>query len=455
MIGPVLSNLVEAPGRNPLFPPPSSDEDLEVKPNLKRRSEGGYFSQPESITVKELLLPTRIVFGAFFLILLARFLMGNRRVFTLDKTERWMLIFSLVVLANIFLLSNRLAFSLRIAIDAFIVPFLAYLMARRCVSDEERLEKFIRIMAYLGCFLIIVCLIEWALHPSAGYRVRGPFKTRDYLYVAMMVIFFTVIVDALLHWFRGQRSVLPRWIHLFVGIGGPFIVLLTLTRGNWVGFLAGAWTFAFLSRRLVTSRQKLATVGLSIALLPIFLLGALELSQTDLLRERTYNLGNIESRLTTYGLVLQAAAKNPVFGIGLNNSRDELRAQSRFAGGATLGTPHNSYLAILAEVGSLGLIAYLAIMWSIYRTGLKIFRTEKGLKDRWRGLSVVGMLTAYLVPGMFTHLAYAQLFAHIYLFACVGAIAGRYQPVSARTVSLRTRAKLPNIFPGEYASSRK
>jgi O-antigen ligase len=442
VVAPILSNLIETPGRNPLFPDPPPDEAVAQSPTRTRQTAGGYFSQPATITVQELLEPTRLLFGAFFLFLLGRSLILNKRVLLLDQTETWMLIFCLIALANVILLSNRLAFSARIAIDAFVVPFVAYFTARRFVPDEARFKQFIRAMAYLGCFLTILCLIERLLHPELQHRVQGPFVGRDYLYMVVMVIFFMVAVDGLLQWFRSQPSVLPRWIHYFVGFGSPVIILLTLTRGNWAGFLAGLWIFAFLTRKLLRRRQKLVTVGLSIGLLPIILFSALELSQTELLSGRVANINTIESRLTTYKLVLEAASKNPVFGIGLNNLRDFLRMESHFVEGRMLGTAHSSYLAILAELGIVGLIAYLSIMWSIYRAGLRIFRAEQGLKDKCWGAGVVAMLTAYLVPAFFTNIAYSPLLIHVYLFACIGAIAGRYGLPRVRTIAIPMSASL-------------
>jgi hypothetical protein len=90
-------------------------------------------------------------------------------------------------------------------------------------------------------------------------------------------------------------------------------------------------------------------------------------------------------------------------------------------------------LAIIAELGILALVTYLGIMWSIYRASLRIFRVEQNPAARWRGMAAMAMLTAYLVPGLFTHLVYGQLFAHIYIFAFLGAIFGRYGSLMVST----------------------
>jgi O-antigen ligase len=454
LVAPVVSNVINSPGTNPFFPSPSSVDGLEQQqPKGQKEGGGGYFTQPARVTIKELLEPTRLLFGAFFLLFLGRSLMRNKLTLTVDKTETWMLIFSLVALANVTLLSNRFAFGTRIVVDAFIVPFLAYFTARRLVLDDDRFSQFIRIMSYLGCFLIIVGLVERISHPDLLHRVQGPFVGRDYLYVVIMAIFFIVVVDALSSWFGRQPAVLPRWIQLFVGFGSPVIILLTLTRGNWAGFLAGFWIFAFLARTVLTRRQKLASIGLGIGLVPIIFLGILEVSQTEAVGERINAMNTIIARLNTYTIVINAGRENPIFGIGLNNLRDVLRYESHFVEGRTLGTAHSSYLAIFSELGMTGLISYLAIMWSIYRTGLRIFRKGKSPKDRWWGAAIVAMLTAYLVPQLFSHMAYSPLLIHVYLFASLGAIAGRYERHRSSAVSVAVATNRRETRRRELASA--
>jgi O-antigen ligase len=157
------------------------------------------------------------------------------------------------------------------------------------------------------------------------------------------------------------------------------------------------------------------------------LLGALEVSGTELFNERVANVNTIQMRFATYARVIEVGKGNPIFGIGLNNLRNVLH--ETFLRQQTLGTPHNSYIAIFAELGGIALVAYFLIMSSLARAGLRIFQQELDAKDRWRGAVLLGMLTAYLIPSLFTHLAYHPTLIHIYMFVCAGAITGRYNLV--------------------------
>jgi O-antigen ligase len=145
-------------------------------------------------------------------------------------------------------------------------------------------------------------------------------------------------------------------------------------------------------------------------------------------------------RLATYASIVEAGGENPVMGIGLNNLRNYLHES--YLRRTTLGTAHNSYLAIFAELGAIALLAYLAVMWSICRNGLRISREERDLRDRWRGIALVAMLVAYLVPGLFTHLAYHSALLHLYLFVCAGAVAGRYGSPRFRARNVQVSARM-------------
>jgi O-antigen ligase len=440
LIAPPVTNLISGRG-NPLFPPPPDDEEQELtQPRAKTRKEGAAYMRVETtIRAAELLEPNRLLFGMFFLLYMVRSLLHTKRFPSFDRSETWMALFSIVLLANVVLFSIRVAFSARIAVDSFIVPFLGYFVGRKLVWDEARFSQLTRFLAYFGCCLILLGLIEFLLHGSS-HRVQGPFRTRDYLYVAMVVIFFMVAIDVLRHRFNRQRSGLLWWIQIFVLGGSPLIIVLTLTRGNWVGFLAGLWVFAFFSRKLLTRRQKLAGFGLAVGLIPILLLGAMEVAQIDTVSSRVTNVRTIETRLATYARLLDVLAKNPVFGIGLNNARNHL--YESWQRGETLGTPHNSYLGIAAELGAPALLLYLAVMCSICWTGYRIYRNEKTLPDRWRGAALMAMMMAYLVANMFSHLAYAAALLHLYLFVCAGAVAGRYGSPLRRAVRVREPVRM-------------
>jgi O-antigen ligase len=405
---PIVTNIISHPTSNPFFTPPGLERGIQLQ---------------------EIFDPTRLFFNAFIIVALLRFASNRRSSVPWDRTEVWMGVFSVVALTNVLLLSKQTATSLRVAIDAFVIPFTAYYLTRRLVTSENDFLRLMKVMGYVGFYLIVIALIEQFTRGLSGslYRLTGPFETRDLLYIVIMVSFFTVLLGSVHDKERvDQRRELAPGVRRFVVVLAPLIVLLTWTRGNWLGFISGVWLVLFLGRRLLGFYFKKCAVALVLLLLPgiFFLVGS---SLSGDVEERITNTQNIYERVAAWQEALRTSTKNPIFGIGLNNLRDVLSTEGMsFEGVRNLTLHHNCYLGFLAELGSVGLLAYLLIMSSIIRMGLRLYRAGTRYRDRWRGIAVIAIMAAYLVPAFFSTILYRPAVSHIYVFACIGGLAGLY-----------------------------
>jgi len=449
-IAPVASNVVNRPQANP-FLRVSTVEDAGV--DRKQQGEA-YIRGETTIRLGELLEPNRLLFGAYLLVFGLHAFTLRRLPVPLDRTENWMAVFSLILVASALLQSTRTAFSLRVATDAFIVPFLSYMVARRYVSTEDSLGKLIKVVGYLGFYVVLICFIERWIHPSITYRLSGPFPKRDALYIVMMVVFFAALVDWLISSSRDRKSVLPYGVQICLLASTPLIVLFTWTRGVWLGFLLGIWTFAFLGRNLVMWRRKLLILGLVLGLLPVAVVGFQQALGEEEVYSRVANIRNIYGRLATYRIMMNEMSSNPVFGIGLNNVRDLLAEEKESAYGMrSYSVSHNSYLSLGTELGAIGIVAYLVVVGSIVGTGVRIHRMGKYPQDRWRGIGVVAIMIAYLIPAAFDSTLYQTWVSHVYVFVYVGAIAGLYcqKPLEKPVIQSRQSRESAVLTPSAVA----
>ena len=425
-VAPIASNLVERPYSNP-FLQISAAEEEGSKPKRRRDA---YITGETTIRMRELLEPNRLIFGAYLLVFLLAALKMKKLPVPVDRTEKWMALFSLILVASALFQSRRTAFGLRVATDAFIVPFLAYAVGRRFVTTEDRVGKLMKVMGYMGFYVVLICFIERMIHPGLVYRLSGPFDKRDALYIALMVVFFAVLIDWVSRNSPNRKRVLPYAIQMGVLALVPVIVLFTWTRGIWLGFLLAIWTFAFLGRGMVMWRPKLLIFGLALLLLPVTVLGVQEFLGTEEVYSRVANTQTIYSRFETYRVMMGETSRNPIFGIGLNNIRDVLFEQRQMmsSGIRSYYVSHNSYLSLLVELGVVGILGYLGIMATIFGTGLRVFRMGKQARDRWRGIAVIAIMLAYLVPAAFDTTLYQTWVPHVYVFVYFGAVAGLYLP---------------------------
>ena len=340
-----------------------------------------------------------------------------------------MVIFSLIMIASVLLQSGRLHYNMRIVSDAFIVPFLAYFITKRLVTSDIHFYQLIRVIGYMSLSLIIIGLMERLIHPGIIYRLSGPFRDHGALYHIMMIAFFIALSDSLCNEaFLAKSRALPLRGKWFILCLSPIIVLLTWTRGYWVGFLMGIWVFLFLARPMIRFSSKLLATGLVLMLVPLAVISVKAVDPVEEMGRRAGNSDTIYGRIATWSLVIQEGLKHPVFGIGLNNTRELLaRKTAQFEGIKEYSSVHNSFLALFAEQGIIGLFAYLAIVASITLMGLRLYRMGTHSQDQWRGVTVIAIMVAYLIPALFASTLHTpETGKSVFLYALMGGIASLY-----------------------------
>jgi O-antigen ligase len=422
-IGPLVTMMIE------IADPRAKVFEVEAVGGINKRlgSRDGYLIGRSGATVAQLLEPTRAIVALFVISFVLHGII--RKSFgRFDRTELLMGAFSIILLASALFKSSVFAFSMRVVSDAFIVPFLAYFIARRLITDEHRYRRLIRSIAYMGVSVILISLIERIVHDGLFYRLNGPFTSGTALYMVLAVVFFILLSEHFQNSVApsGQQVLSPA-IHRFAFYFAPVIIFLTWSRGAWIGFLIGVAVFLFLGWRLLKRSQALGLLGIILVFLAIISIGAFELAES--LERRVANTNTIYGRLATWTVAIQSGLKAPILGIGLNNLREVLVTNSvQIEGVGNYPRVHNSFLAILAEQGVVGLGVYLGIMASIIRLGLRINRSSSHLRDKWRGITIISIVTAYLIPAMFASTIHMQIpLSHFFLYALCGAVAGRYR----------------------------
>ena len=188
------------------------------------------------------------------------------------------------------------------------------------------------------------------------------------------------------------RWELPAWI---VTLG---VLVLTYTRGAWLGFLAGMATLV----PLVRGRRVLTVIGGSTLLLVLLVVGSLTVSS----RLRGGNLADpttVRERLYMWQAGIELFRLNPVTGIGVGQVK-KLFPSYALPQAIKRSTSHlhNSPLQVLVERGLLGLGCWLWLWGAFFVRGLGILRRTGPGQERERAL-VSGSLAAiagFLVGGL-------------------------------------------------------
>jgi O-antigen ligase len=202
-------------------------------------------------------------------------------------------------------------------------------------------------------------------------------------------------------------------------------LLLSWSRGAWLGFAAGlAVLVLFLPRRrwvgfaLLLAALAVFWVGMQVGLVPSSVAERLISFQEDLrfgdVRGVDINDANyaVLERLAHWQSALNMAGAHPWLGVGFGNYEPAYPDYALINWPDPLGHAHNFYLNILAEVGVIGLLTYLALWGIVFWQSLRLLRLlpwpERGiilgLLASWTVLAVHHLLDNLYVNNVHLHL---------------------------------------------------
>lgn len=314
-------------------------------------------------------------------------------------------------------------------LDGYAMPFLAYIVVRRCEWTERRVFTFLALLALVGAFLTVTAVFQL----YAGVTLFQPeYAPVLHLREARATGVFTGAVElgavaatcllatgALRY---GARTVLVRTVLAIVMAMVLGAVLLSKTRAVWLGMFV---SLAFLYLHDVRGRPLMnlmaAAGGLAaLVVLPLVL-------DIDKLSSRVMDLVPIYNRLAAWATAVNMSMQNPL-GVGLsrNGFGDARDAYLVSFGpvsslwGAEVNVPHNEFLNILALTGIAGLVLYVTVLVRMYRTLMEIWaRHALPLRIRTLALHAAAALVGVVVNGLFVDLGKVE-YLYVLLFALAG-----------------------------------
>ena len=252
-------------------------------------------------------------------------------------------------------------------------------MLARCVAIGGMLVSGFGILEYLG--------VSWAQLPSSG-RPSATFGFRN---IAAMHLSIALLWSCLLLFQRRRFDVLLGF--LATGSMAAFLIF-TRTRGAWLGVGAAlclglilSWRVRFPDGSLLLQIYRVlhrrwwgfgwlcAIVFLAVFVPPNF--QDASLSRMDETKTQVSSTvtsitrpGGDRGRLRIWQHTLDMILDHPVFGVGLDNWS---AYYPRYDRGDVIGIevapdrPHNDWLWIWSELGSVGFVVYLILLWMIVR----------------------------------------------------------------------------------------
>jgi putative inorganic carbon (hco3(-)) transporter len=304
-------------------------------------------------------------------------------------------------------------------------------------------EVFSRVMTFFGIMVVSIFTIKHLRFMMATYVLS--------LVILVYIVIFVIGVTQLDGYSRIGESAMydgndlgvvfligvpfafllvqtGRWKARLLGIvaliGIPACVLLTGSRGGFLGLLATAGALLFLVPRVSVAR-RVGVVALACVATVVFApAGYWEKMATMLNWQDDYNVTDETGRIAIWKRGMGYVIDYPIFGVGPDNF---LRAGWTIpsAGTGLAGTgvrplaPHNTFLQVWAEIGTVGIIIWLILIVGGIRGCLRLRRRmpESWLDDnenrRFLYLTagyLPASLISFSVTAFFTSHAYSAMF---------------------------------------------
>ncbi len=236
--------------------------------------------------------------------------------------------------------------------------------------------------------IVLIYRIDQWQWTSAYYG--SPF-TNYTSYGAFTAVFLLIILSCLLSGRTSYDRVLWTGLLLIFGVG----FILCFSRGVWIAMIMGVG-FLFMQLGGGEQHKKILFVG-AVGVFGLVLFTVPGVS--ELIRERIstifdFQFASNRSRLLRWGQAFLMFLRHPIIGNGYGTFAMSYEEDSALVGEYTAQfqlDAHSQYLQVLAELGIVGLVAWMWVIISFFRYGLRALRQ---IADPFYRSLIVGLMAA-------------------------------------------------------------
>ena len=190
--------------------------------------------------------------------------------------------------------------------------------------------------------------------------------------VSLLITPVLALFSGLLVFWEEVRTFVSKRFLILVNVFGVIALLLTFSRGAWLGYAAAVLFLALFSKY-----KKIIIALLIIAGIGIF---AIPTSRDRILPMVTGKDPASIERIKLYQGAWEIIKQQPVFGAGLYGFRDAYSAVRKSDQDEILNYPHNFFLNFWVETGLFGLLAITAMLIWMLVQGVRLLRQNPNLQ---------------------------------------------------------------------------
>lgn len=303
-----------------------------------------------------------VLVGVLFLLLLARIILKRDYVLTEGILNKGIILFLFLILISAFFAGKDYERTLYAFVSPVLKYVVMYYLVINLIKDNNSFNKSIRIywVAQIIGAIYAVCL-----HFIAGVaRARGFTHNPNRLGSTMM--FFIIFNFAMLIFDRNKKVKIFSAVGVFLGFLGLFS---TLSRSALISTLIGLAVVCLLKDK------RFIVLFLIASLLLFVILPDDYMARLELLKD--IESTNVSQRLLLYKIGIKLFKKYPITGIGFNAVRgiyDRFDMEEFKELKNTYGHLHNVFINVAVEMGIIGLVMFLYLLYIILKKSWLLFK---------------------------------------------------------------------------------
>lgn len=192
-----------------------------------------------------------------------------------------------------------------------------------------------------------------------------------------------------------------KWLFLFICLANFSGVIFASERSAWLGIALAVLVVAFLVSRQLFFKTALA--GILLVGLLWFTVPVVSTRLAPLLTN-FQNDTSTKVRLSIWVRCMDMWSQNPILGRGINHF-PKLDYKEAVVPGISehLTHAHSNYFHLLVSLGVVGLVAYFALLASIFVTAWRNWKLAETALNKALGLGALGALVSLSVAGIFEY----------------------------------------------------
>ena len=312
-----------------------------------------------------------------------------------------------------FLMANLIRTRAQLKIVLYTMAVMAFLCSvyglMQKYPDHAKWLGFTYRIRQMPHFPILKGLIIWARHPRTPSTFGNP------NFFAAYIVLMTPVVFGMI---AASKKIIGAVLAGSVAAILTLCIVLTQTRGGWLGYAAGFVVY-LLFFIFTVERDRVAHKPVFWICAAVFIVAVgVYFSQNEIVSNRIKRTitnmhtgkGTVDSRSIFYKGALNMFSAKPVFGQGVGSFQMRFpfyRPNDYRMHHVSHNTrhSHSEYLQLLSEMGIIGLLAFLVVIGAVVKTAWRTFVVRKKRNHWLISIGLLMILAAFFVyvvvkPGM-------------------------------------------------------